>query len=135
LDAAAVLHTHPKRGHVVQLPALKPSSNELLREGIPLPLIERQLGHSHLFMTGTYLQGISSEELISTVRTARADDARQRRPRPVEHNHAGAHHALPDPADRPPRADDSFARKQQQSCHWPWRGKQKLRGLRKRRGV
>ena len=29
-------------------------------EGIPLPLIQRQLGHSHLSTTGTYLQGISS---------------------------------------------------------------------------
>ena len=34
---------------------------ELLHEGIPLPLIQRQLGHSHLSTTGTYLQGISSE--------------------------------------------------------------------------
>jgi site-specific recombinase XerD len=32
---------------------------ELLHEGIPLPLIQRQLGHSHLSTTGTYLQGIS----------------------------------------------------------------------------
>jgi site-specific recombinase XerD len=30
---------------------------ELLHEGIPLPLIQRQLGHSHLSTTGTYLQG------------------------------------------------------------------------------
>jgi len=40
---------------------------ELLDEGIPLPLIQRQLGQSHLSTTGTYLQGISSEEIISTV--------------------------------------------------------------------
>ena len=45
---------------------------ELLREGIPLPLIQRQLGHSHLSRTGTYLQGISSEEIISTVHARRA---------------------------------------------------------------
>ena len=45
---------------------------ELLREGIPLPLIQRQLGHSHLSTTGTYLQGISSEEIISTVHARRA---------------------------------------------------------------
>jgi site-specific recombinase XerD len=42
------------------------------REGIPLPLIQRQLGHSHLSTTGTYLQGISSEEIISTVHARRA---------------------------------------------------------------
>jgi site-specific recombinase XerD len=45
---------------------------ELLHEGIPLPLIQRQLGHSHLSTTGTYLQGISSEEIISTVHARRA---------------------------------------------------------------
>ena len=45
---------------------------ELLHEGIALPLIQRQLGHSHLSTTGTYLQGISSEEIISTVHARRA---------------------------------------------------------------
>jgi site-specific recombinase XerD len=45
---------------------------ELLHEGVPLPLIQRQLGHSHLSTTGTYLQGISSEEIISTVHARRA---------------------------------------------------------------
>jgi site-specific recombinase XerD len=45
---------------------------ELLHEGIPLPLIQRQLGHSHLSTTGTYLQGISSEEIIATVHARRA---------------------------------------------------------------
>ena len=43
---------------------------ELLREGIALPLIQRQ--HSHLSTTGTYLQGISSEEIVSTVHARRA---------------------------------------------------------------
>jgi site-specific recombinase XerD len=45
---------------------------ELLHEGIPLPMIQRQLGHSHLSTTSTYLQGISSEEIISTVHGRRA---------------------------------------------------------------
>ena len=45
---------------------------ELLHEGIPLPLIHRQLGHSHLSTAGTYPQGISSEEIISTVHARRA---------------------------------------------------------------
>jgi site-specific recombinase XerD len=44
---------------------------ELLHEGIALPLIQRQLGHSHLSTTGTYLQGIDSEEIISTVHARR----------------------------------------------------------------
>jgi site-specific recombinase XerD len=45
---------------------------ELLHEGIPLPLIQRQLGHAYLSTTGAYLQGISSEEIISTVHARRA---------------------------------------------------------------
>jgi site-specific recombinase XerD len=53
---------------------------ELLHEGIPLPLIQRQLGHSHLSTTGTYLQGIDTEEIISTVRA---------RPAPMMHASAG----------------------------------------------
>jgi hypothetical protein len=43
-----------------------------MHEGIPLPLIERQLGHSHLSTTGTYLEGINTEEIISTVHARRA---------------------------------------------------------------
>jgi site-specific recombinase XerD len=45
---------------------------ELLHEGIPLPLIQRQLGHSHPSTTGTYLQGINVDEIISTVHARRA---------------------------------------------------------------
>jgi integrase len=45
---------------------------ELLHEGIPLPLIQRQLGHSHPSTTGTYLEGINTEEIISTVHARRA---------------------------------------------------------------
>jgi site-specific recombinase XerD len=45
---------------------------ELLHEGITLPLIQRQLGHSHLSTTGTYLQGIDTEEIISTVHARHA---------------------------------------------------------------
>ena len=45
---------------------------ELMHEGIPLPLIQRQLSHSHLSTTGTYLEGINTEEIISTVHARRA---------------------------------------------------------------
>ena len=56
-------------------------------------------GHSHLSTTGIYLQGISSEEITSTVHAQRA---------PMMHAHAGlaplstagAHDALPRPAKR-----------------------------------
>jgi site-specific recombinase XerD len=45
---------------------------ELLHEGIALPLIQRQLGNSYLSTTGTYLEGINDEEIISTVHATRA---------------------------------------------------------------
>jgi site-specific recombinase XerD len=45
---------------------------ELLHEGIPLPLIQRQPGLSYLSTTATYLQGIDSEEVISAVHPRRA---------------------------------------------------------------
>jgi site-specific recombinase XerD len=45
---------------------------ELPHEGIPLPVIQRQLGHSHSSTTGTYLEGINNEEIISTVHARRA---------------------------------------------------------------
>ena len=37
-----------------------------------LALDQRQLGHSHLSTTGTYLQGIDTEEITSTVHARRA---------------------------------------------------------------
>jgi integrase len=40
------------------------------REGVPINVIQRQLGHANLGMTSTYLQGIDSGEIIETVRTA-----------------------------------------------------------------
>jgi hypothetical protein len=35
----------------------------MAREGVPLPVIQRQLGHAHLGVTSTYLQGIDTTEL------------------------------------------------------------------------
>jgi len=40
--------------------------------GLPLPLIQRQLGHAYRSTTGTYLGGISSEEIIGAVHRWRA---------------------------------------------------------------
>jgi integrase/recombinase XerD len=45
---------------------------ELLHEGVSLPPIQRQPGHSHLSTTGTYLEGINTEEIISTAYARRA---------------------------------------------------------------
>jgi integrase len=45
---------------------------EMAREGVPLIVIQRQLGHSNLGITSVYLQGIDSGEIIETVHTRRA---------------------------------------------------------------
>jgi site-specific recombinase XerD len=45
---------------------------ELGREGVPLNIIQRQLGHVNLGTTSIYLQGIDPEEIIIAVRTRRA---------------------------------------------------------------
>jgi integrase/recombinase XerD len=45
---------------------------EMAREGVPLVVIQRQLGHSNLGITSVYLQGIDNAEIIETVHTRRA---------------------------------------------------------------
>ena len=45
---------------------------ELAREGVPLNIIQRQLGHTNLGTTSIYLQGIDPDEIITAVRTRRA---------------------------------------------------------------
>ena len=45
---------------------------ELAREGVPLIVIQRQLGHSNLGITSIYLQGIDNREIIETVHARRA---------------------------------------------------------------
>jgi integrase/recombinase XerD len=45
---------------------------ELAREGVPLNVIQRQLGHANLGITSVYLQGIDNAEIIETVRSRRA---------------------------------------------------------------
>jgi hypothetical protein len=48
---------------------------EMAREGVPLIVIQRQLGHSNLGITSVHLQGIDNAEIIETVHPpARADD-------------------------------------------------------------
>jgi integrase/recombinase XerD len=39
----------------------------MAREGVPLTIIQRQLGHANLGITSIYLQGIDNSEIISTV--------------------------------------------------------------------
>jgi len=45
---------------------------ELAREGVPLNVIQRQLGHANLGTTSIYLQGIDIEEIIAAVHARRA---------------------------------------------------------------
>jgi integrase len=45
---------------------------EMAREGVPLIVIQRQLGHSSLGVTSIYLQGIDSAEIIDAVHARRA---------------------------------------------------------------
>ncbi len=44
---------------------------EMAREGVPLIVIQRQLGHSNLGTTSIYLQGIDNAEIIDTVHARR----------------------------------------------------------------
>ena len=45
---------------------------EMAREGVPLTVIQRQLGHANLRVTTIYLQGIDSDEIISAVHARHA---------------------------------------------------------------
>ena len=45
---------------------------ELAREGVPVNIIQRQLGHANLGTTSIYLQGIDTEEIIATIHARRA---------------------------------------------------------------
>jgi site-specific recombinase XerD len=45
---------------------------ETAREGVPLLVIQRQLGHTNLGITSIYLQGIDNTEIIDTVHARRA---------------------------------------------------------------
>ena len=44
---------------------------ELAREGVPLNIIQRQLGHQNLGVTSIYLQGIDPGEIIETIHARR----------------------------------------------------------------
>ena len=40
---------------------------EMAREGVPLNVIQRQLGHTDLGVTSVYLQGIDNAEIVNTI--------------------------------------------------------------------
>jgi hypothetical protein len=41
-------------------------------EGVPLNIIQRQVGHTNLGTTSIYIQGIDPDQIITAVRTRRA---------------------------------------------------------------
>ena len=45
---------------------------DMAHEGVPLVVIQRQLGHANLGITSIYLQGIDSSEIIATVHSRTA---------------------------------------------------------------
>ncbi len=44
---------------------------ELARAGVPINIIQRQLGHTDLGTTSTYLQGIDPSEIVTAVHSRR----------------------------------------------------------------
>jgi integrase/recombinase XerD len=56
---------------------------EMASEGVPLNVIQRQLGHTDLGVTSVYLQGIDNAEIIDTIHSRRA---------PMMPASAGLHH-------------------------------------------
>jgi site-specific recombinase XerD len=44
----------------------------MAREGVPVNVIQRQLGHANLGITSIYLQGIDAAEIINTVHSRQA---------------------------------------------------------------
>lgn len=44
----------------------------MAHEGVPLLVVQRQLGHSNLGITSIYLRGIDSAEIIEAVHARRA---------------------------------------------------------------
>jgi site-specific recombinase XerD len=52
--------------------ARSPGIVELAREGVPLIVIQRQLGHTNLGITSIYPQGIDSTEIIDSVHAGHA---------------------------------------------------------------
>jgi integrase len=68
-DRAAVLR---HQWHDARAPLVDRHAVETAREGVPLIVIQRELGHSNPRITSVYLQGIDSGEIIETVHARRA---------------------------------------------------------------
>ena len=49
---------------------------ELAREGVPVPIISRQLGHANVRTTSVYLSGIAPEETVEAIRSRKWEGVR-----------------------------------------------------------
>jgi site-specific recombinase XerD len=67
--SAALINDGPSRGRPWTSAAPAPARHavELAHEGVPLNVIQRQLGHANLGTTSIYLPGIENAEIIGTV--------------------------------------------------------------------
>jgi integrase len=63
---------------------------EMAREGVPLIVIQRQLGHSNLGITSVYLQGIDSGEIRRMRKPVRTKDLPAYAPRAAQYASASA---------------------------------------------
>ena len=54
-----------------QAPTASRARGRARREGVAINIIQRQLGHTDLGTTSTYLQGIDPSEIIDAVRSRR----------------------------------------------------------------
>jgi integrase/recombinase XerD len=76
VGALLCVTTGPTRGRPRHAHAV-----EMAREGVPLNVIQRQLGHANLGITSVYLQGIDNSEIHRhRPRATRTRPPRQRRP-------------------------------------------------------
>ena len=72
LSASALGPARRRQASLRAAPAGHAHAVEMARDGVPLNVIQRQLGHAHLGVTSIYLQGIDSGEIIETVRGRQA---------------------------------------------------------------
>ena len=73
----------------------------MAHEGVPLVVIQRQLGHANLGITSIYLQGIDNSDIIETFTRDAADDPRHRGPSHYREQQAGSDGTLECLSTRP----------------------------------
>lgn len=62
------LNTSYVRALLPRLAVRHSHAADLMREGVPVNLIQRQLGHASLAVTSAYLDHIAPEQVVSAIR-------------------------------------------------------------------